>query len=106
MEITAKQLKEKIANGEKLLIDFYGKFCGPCKVMKPWFESATEDNKSTDSNVELYTFDIDNDRDFVVSELGIRSVPTIKGFNDGKEIYHNVGVLRKEQIMEVINEIK
>ena len=59
-----------------------------------------------DSNVELYTFDIDNDRDFVVSELGIRSVPTIKGFNDGKEIYHNVGVLRKEQIMEVINKIK
>ena len=59
MEITSEQLKEKITNGEKLLIDFYGKFCGPCKVMKPWFESVTEENKTTDSNqlpsLGLYT---------------------------------------------------
>lgn len=106
MEITSQQLKEKIANGEKLLIDFYGKFCGPCKVMKPWFESVSEELKNENSEVSLYTFDIDNDRDYVVSELGLKSVPTIKGFKDGKEAYHSVGVLKKEQIMQAANDLK
>ena len=43
MEITTTELESKIENGEKVLIDFYGKFCGPCKVMKPWFESVSKE---------------------------------------------------------------
>ena len=42
MEITTVELKEKINSGEKILIDFWGTFCGPCKVLKPMFESASE----------------------------------------------------------------
>ena len=105
MEITSKELKQKITNGEKILVDFYGKFCGPCKIMKPWFESASEELKKNNSDVSLYTFDIDSDREFVISELGLKSVPTIKGFKDGKEVYHNVGISKKEQIIQVTNEI-
>lgn len=104
-QLTTEQLKEKIATGEKILVDFYGKFCGPCKIMKPWFESAGEELQKNNSDVSLYTFDIDTDREFVISELGLKSVPTIKGFKDGKEVYHNVGVLKKEQIIQVSNEL-
>ena len=101
MEITTQQLREKIKNGDKFVVDFWASFCGPCKVMKPWFEKVAVDMKEKNSGVELYTFNIENDKDFAVNELGIRSVPTIKGFNEGKEVYHNVGVLRMEQLQEV-----
>jgi thioredoxin 1 len=104
MEITAQQLKEKIQNGEKLLIDFYGSFCGPCKVMKPWFEMAAKEMNEQDGT-KLYLVNIESDKDYIINELGIRSVPTIKGFSGGKEVYHSVGVLREEQIKSVASQI-
>jgi thioredoxin 1 len=100
MEITSAELKKKIENGEKVLVDFFASWCGPCKVMKPWFEKVAEDMNDKDGT-KLYLFNIENDKEFAVNELGIRSVPTIKGFNEGKEVYHNVGVLRMEQLQEV-----
>jgi thioredoxin len=99
MEISSAELKTKIQNGEKVLVDFYGTFCGPCKVMKPFFEKAAESVK--DENVNLYFFNIDQDRDFVVNEMNVRSVPTIKGFANGEQVYNSIGVLRTEQIVEV-----
>lgn len=105
MEITLNELKSKIENGEKLLIDFYGKFCGPCKTMKPWFESAADEFSQNGSDVKLYTFDIDSGREYVIGELGLKSVPTIKGFNGGKEVYHSVGVLTKDDIIKVANQL-
>jgi thioredoxin len=104
MEITSQQLREKIQNGEKVLVDFYASWCGPCKVMKPWFENVATQLNETEGT-KLYTFNIENDKDYAVSELGIRSVPTIKGFSGGKEVYHNVGVLREEQIKSVAQTI-
>ena len=98
MEITSEVLKEKIKNGDKLIVDFYGKWCGPCKVMKPMFDDVSKELENNDSDIKLYTFDIDTDKEFVV-ELGIRSVPTIKGFNDGNEIFSEVGLKQRDVIM-------
>jgi thioredoxin-like negative regulator of GroEL len=46
--------------------------------------------------------DIDTDRDFVMN-LGIRSVPTLKVYKEGEEVFSNVGVMSQSQLLEVIN---
>jgi thioredoxin 1 len=104
MEITSQQLREKIKNGDKFVVDFWGSFCGPCKVMKPWFDKVAQEMNQKDGT-KLYTFNIENDKEYVVNELGIRSVPTIKGFSGGKEVHHSVGVMREEQIKSVAESI-
>lgn len=101
MELTKKEFEEKLKNGDKFLVDFWASFCGPCRVMKPWFEKVANEMTEQD-DVKLYTFNIESDKDFVMSELGITSVPTIKGYRDGKEVYKNVGILREEQIKSVV----
>lgn len=100
MEITSAELKQKIKNGDKLMVDFWGAFCGPCKVMKPMFESASQTLKEQNSDIQLYTFDIESDAGFV-SELGIRSVPMIKAFSNGKEVFSEVGLKQKSAIIEM-----
>jgi thioredoxin-like negative regulator of GroEL len=49
----------------------------------------------------IYSLDIDTDRDFVM-ELGIRSVPTLKMYKGGGEVFSNVGVLSQSQLLEVM----
>jgi thioredoxin len=100
MEITSAELKQKIKNGDKLMVDFWATWCGPCSVMKPMFESASQTLKEQNSDVQLYTFDIESDRDFV-SELGIRSVPMIKVFSNGNEVFSEVGLKQKSAIIEM-----
>lgn len=104
MEITTEELKQKIENGDKVLIDFYGTWCGPCKIMKPIFEKVAGQLKDEGSNVQLYTMDIDINREYIV-ELGLRSVPTIKGFSNGEEVLSEVGVKQMDAILDMVNKL-
>jgi thioredoxin 1 len=105
MEITTEELKQKIKNGEKVMVDFWGSFCGPCKVLKPIFESVSKKVKEDSSSVNLYTFNIETDMDYM-RELGLRSVPTIKGFSNGEEIFSEVGIKRENDLLEMVNKLK
>ena len=98
MEISSPELREKIKNGEKVIVDFHATWCGPCKMMKPPFEKLTNENTT---EVGMFTMDVDSNRDLAV-ELGIRSVPTIKVFNGGGVIGTKVGVLSEGQIKELV----
>jgi len=101
MEITAKELTEKIENGEKIMVDFYGVWCGPCKMLKPIFEKVSSENTT---EVQMYTMDVDVNRDLAVS-LGIRSVPTIKVFNKGEVVDTKIGVIQESEIMLMAKEL-
>jgi len=104
MEITTEKLKEKIKNGDKLVVDFHGLWCGPCKIMKPMFEEVSKNLIIQNSKVEFYTFDIDKDREFVMS-MGIRGVPTIKAFSDGTEIFSKSGIMMENELNNLANSV-
>ena len=99
MEITQQQLMEKINNGEKLIVDFWAPWCGPCKVMKPLFEKV-----ASTTDIQMFTLNIEENKE-VTSSLGIRAIPTVKSFNDGKEVSHNVGMLQEGRITQLVNEL-
>jgi thioredoxin 2 len=99
MEITQEVLQEKINNGEKLIVDFWAPWCGPCKVVKPLFERVSE---TTD--VQMYTLNVEENKE-IAGALGIRAIPTIKSFSDGKEVSNNVGMLQENQIKQLVNNL-
>jgi thioredoxin 1 len=101
MEITGIELEEKIKNGEKLIVDLYGTWCGPCKVMKPIFERVAAEN-STD--VQMYTMDVDMNRDVAV-KYGVRSIPTILSFKNGTMTESKVGALNESTIKGLITNV-
>jgi thioredoxin 1 len=101
MEISSVDLQQKINNGEKLMVEFWADWCGPCKMMKPIFERVSQSNES---EVQMYTLNIDNNREVAVS-LGIRSIPTIKMFNSGEVIETKVGLMNELQIKDMVTEL-
>jgi thioredoxin 1 len=101
MEISSVDLQQKINNGEKLMVEFWADWCGPCKMMKPIFERVSQSNES---EVQMYTLNIDNNREVALS-LGIRSIPTIKMFNSGEVIETKVGLMNESQIKDMVTEL-
>jgi thioredoxin 1 len=101
MEITELELQKKINNGDKIIVEFWSTWCGPCKMMKPIFERVAQNN---DTDVQMYTMDIDKNREFV-SSLGIRSIPTIKVFDGGEVKETKVGVLAEQSIKELVSNL-
>jgi thioredoxin 1 len=101
MEITGKELQEKINNKEKVIVEFWAEWCGPCRMMKPVFERVASNN---DTEVQMYTMDIDQNRDYAQT-LGIRSIPTVKVFSNGNVTNTVVGVMGEEKIKSLVNNL-
>ena len=100
MEITQELLQEKINKGEKLIVNFKASWCGPCAMMKPMFEKVAEQYKKENSQVQLYTMDVEKNRDIAV-KYGVRAVPTIKVFNNGDVVDSKTGVQMEGQIKDL-----
>ena len=98
MEISAELLKQKIENGENVIVDFWASFCGPCRIMKPKFEKVAENNKQ--DNVEFFTMNVEENNEFAKG-LSIRSIPTVKVFSKGNEIKSHTGMMNEEEILEL-----
>ena len=101
MEITSIELQEKINNGEKVIVDFWASFCGPCRVLKPIFEKVSSENTT---EVQMYTLNVEENRE-LASKVGIRAIPTIKSFNDGNVVDTKVGILQESQIKELVTNL-
>lgn len=101
MEINSSQLEEKINSGEKIIVEFWAPWCGPCRIMKPGFEKIAKENTT---NVKMYTINIDENRDAAVG-LGIRSIPTTKVYNSGETLKTAVGVLSEQDIKKMLKEL-
>jgi len=104
-QITTNELREKIKNGENFVLDLYATWCGPCKVMLSNLTKVNESlikESASAPKYDIYKFDIDSDMDFV-RELGVRSVPTIKIFKEGTEVFSKAGVMTSNEVLGLLN---
>ena len=99
MEITEEKLLEKIENDEKVIVDVWAEWCGPCRIMKPICETVSEKNES---DVQMYTLNVDDNRG-ISQKYNVRSIPTVLTFNKGKLVNRSVGLLGEEQLKSIIN---
>ena len=106
IQLTTEELKQKINDGENFVLDLYATWCGPCKVMLRNLETVNESllkESVGQPKYKIYKYDIDSDKEFVVSELGLRSVPTIKIFKEGKEVFSRPGVMMPTEVLSLLN---
>jgi len=106
MELTKEELVSKINAGEKMVVDFYSTNCGPCRMLKPMFEQLANKLKNDNSDVSLYTFNVQNDVNYAVNEVGVRGVPTIKSYLQSKEKETIVGLPSISELEGLISDLK
>ena len=82
---------------DKVVVDFFATWCGPCKMLGPVFEElSTEIN-----DIKFIKVDIDEHED-LCRKYKVMSVPTLIVFYKGKEVKRNIGFIPKDKLKEFI----
>lgn len=82
-----------------VLVDFYADWCGPCKMMAPVLDELAGDRQG-----ELLVLKLDTDRNPVSPQkFGIRGVPTLILFQDGREVARKTGAVPRRALEEMLD---
>ncbi|WP_278286112.1 MULTISPECIES: thioredoxin [Clostridium] len=96
--INENEFENEVLKGNGVVVvDFFATWCGPCKMLAPVLEEVQDEMKS----VKIVKIDIDQNPD-AAAEYGVKNIPTIKIFKDGKELTTNVGFMPKESLKDMI----
>ena len=83
-----------------VVVDFWAEWCGPCKMIGPSLEEIA---KELDGQVRIAKVNVDeNPR--IAGQLGIRSIPTLMLYKDGKVASQKVGAAPKGELKRWISE--
>ena len=93
--------EEVIKSNQPVLVDFWAEWCGPCKQLTPTIDALAEDFKG---KAKIGKVNVDNNPS-TASEYGIRSIPSILFFKDGKVQQQMVGSNPKEEIAKILNSL-
>ena len=92
-------VKELIASGKPVVVDFWAEWCGPCRMVAPIIEELSAEYEG---KVAIGKYNVDEEND-LSSEYGIRNIPTILFFKDGKLADKQVGATTKAALQAKVD---
>jgi thioredoxin 1 len=90
--------KEVLGADKPVLVDFWAEWCAPCRMLAPTIAAVAEHYGETVSVVKLNV----DDNPSTAQRYGIKGIPTLILFGEGKMVDRLVGANSKETIMKMI----
>jgi thioredoxin 1 len=85
---------------QPVLVDYWAEWCGPCKMIAPILDEMAT---TYSGKLQITKMNVDENRE-IPAQFGIRGIPTLMLFKDGKLAATKVGALSKSQMAAFIDD--
>lgn len=97
-KINKDNFKDEVINSNnKVLLDFYADWCGPCKMVAPILAEISDER----NDIKVGKINVDEEPE-LASQFGVMSIPMLVVINDGNIVNSAVGARAKEQILAML----
>jgi thioredoxin 1 len=102
MTVTDASFTEEVEGSTGLtIVDFWAAWCGPCRMVAPIVAELAEEY--ADQGLRVGKLDVDQNQ-MTASRFGVRSIPSILFFKDGKHVDTVVGAVPRPYLEAKVNE--